>query len=91
MWVGRNNDLSVPELWGYMTVREVDGRIPTISFSMQGDVFAPTGINKEKLWLHYNWLPVWDVPGGDKPHLPGYVLLPEMLETCASLARYMPT
>jgi hypothetical protein len=36
----------VPELWGYVTIREVEGRIPTISFSMEGDVFTPTGINK---------------------------------------------
>jgi hypothetical protein len=85
-WVGRNNDMYVPELWGYMTIREIDNRIPTISFGMQGDVFTPTGINHKKLWLHYNYLPVWDSPRTDQPHLPGYVLLTEALETCSTIA-----
>jgi hypothetical protein len=84
-WVARNNDTFVPELWGYASVREVDGRIPTVTFSMEGDVFAPTGINKEKLWLHYNFLPVWDEPGAGKPHAPGYVLLAEALEVCRTV------
>ncbi len=84
-WVARNNDTFVPELWGYATIREVDGRIPTISFGMEGDVFAPTGINREKLWLHYNWLPVWDKPEPGKAHFPGYVLLTEALEVCRTL------
>jgi hypothetical protein len=51
-WVARNNDTYVPELWGYVTIREVDGRIPTLSFSMECDVFTPTGINGDRLWLH---------------------------------------
>jgi len=84
-WVARNNDTFVPELWGYATIREVGGRIPTIGFGMEGDVFAPTGINREKLWLHYNWLPVWDAPEPGKPHFPGYVLLTEALEVCRTL------
>jgi hypothetical protein len=84
-WVARNNDTFVPELWGYATIREVDGRIPTIDFTMEGDVFAPTGINKEKLWLHYNFLPVWDRPTPGKPHVPGYVFLTEALELCSSI------
>jgi hypothetical protein len=85
-WVARNNDAYVPELWGYVTIREVTGRIPTISFSMEGDVFTPTGINREKLWLHYNFLSVWDSPTPGKPHLPGYVFLTEALERCRSIA-----
>jgi hypothetical protein len=84
-WVARNNDTYVPELWGYVTIREVQGRIPTISFSMEDDVFTPTGINKEKLWLHYNYLPVWDEPRSGKLHLPGYVFLIEALEVCRTL------
>lgn len=84
-WVARNNDTYVPELWGYASIREVDGRIPTITFSMEGDVFAPTGINQERLWLHYHYLPVWDEPDPHKPHYPGYVLLTEMLEVCRTL------
>ena len=85
-WVARNNDKYVPELWGYVTIREVDGRIPTINFSMEGDVFTPTGINREKLWLHYNFLPVWDKPSPSKPHVPAYVFLTEALELCHSIS-----
>lgn len=84
-WVGRNNDFFVPELWGYMTIREIENRIPAISFGMRGDVFAPTGINRERLWLHHNYLPAWDAPRTGRPHLPGYVLLTEALETCSTM------
>jgi Acyl-coenzyme A:6-aminopenicillanic acid acyl-transferase len=85
-WVARNNDSFVPELWGYATIREVEGRIPTISFSMEGDVFTPTGINRERLWLHYNFLDVWDKPSPDKPHVPAYVFLTEALEVCHTIS-----
>ena len=85
-WVARNNDTFVPELWGYAMIREVDGRIPTINFTMEGDVFTPTGINKEKLWLHYNFLPVWDQPSPGKPHVPAYVFLTEALELCRTIS-----
>jgi hypothetical protein len=84
-WVARNNDTYVPELWGYATIREVEGRIPTIGFSMEGDVFAPTGINKERLWLHYNFLAAWDEPGPGRPHVPPYVFLTEALELCRTI------
>ena len=86
VWVARNNDTYVPELWGYVTIREVEGRIPTINFSMQGDIFTPTGINKEKLWLHYNFLSVWDEPASNKPHVPAYVFLTEALELCRNIS-----
>lgn len=85
-WVARNNDTYVPELWGYVMIREVDGRIPSINFTMEGDVFTPTGINKEKLWLHYNFLPVWDGPRPGKPHVPAYVFLTEALELCRTIS-----
>lgn len=85
-WVGRNNDMFVPELWGYASIRELEGRIPTITFGTEGDVFAPTGLNQERLWLHYNYLPVWDVPRTDRLHWPGYVWIIEALETCSSLS-----
>lgn len=86
VWVARNNDMFVPELWGYTTIREVEGRIPTITFSMEGDIFAPTGINKEKLWLHYNFLSTWDQPASTKPHYPAYVFLTEALELCRCIS-----
>jgi hypothetical protein len=75
----------VPELWGYATIREVEGWIPTISFSMECDVFAPTGINKERLWLHYNSLSAWDEPRPERPHVPPYVFLTEALELCHTI------
>ena len=84
-WVARNNDIFVPELWGYATIREVNGQIPTITFSMEGDIFAPTGINQVKLWLHYNFLPVWDTPTPNKPHLPPFVFLTQALELCETI------
>lgn len=84
-WVARNNDFFAPELWGYMTIREVEGRIPTINFPMEGGIFTPTGINQEKLWLHYNFLPVWDTPMLNKPHVPPYVFLTEALELCRTI------
>jgi hypothetical protein len=84
-WVARNNDTFVPDMWGYVTIREVDGRIPTISFSLEGDVFTPTGISQDRLWLHYNYLPVWDKPAPGKPHLPGYAFLTEALELCRTI------
>lgn len=86
LWVARNNDTYVPELWGYVTIREVEGLIPTINFSMKGDIFTPTGINKEKLWLHYNFLSVWDKPASNKPHVPAYVFLTEALELCRDIS-----
>jgi len=85
-WVARNNDTYVPELWGYAMIREVDGRIPTINFSMEGDVFTPTGINKDKLWLHYNYLPVWDKYEPGRSHVPAYVFLTEALEVCRTIS-----
>jgi hypothetical protein len=84
-WIARNNDTYVPDMWGYVTIREVDGRIPAICFGLEGDVFTPTGVNQEKLWLHYNWLPAWDLPEAGKFQLPGYVFIVEALETCRTL------
>jgi len=84
-WVGRNNDFRVPDAWGYVTIREVDNRIPTLSFGMEGDVFTGTGINQEHLWIHSQFLPAYDSPRFSKAHLPGYVILMEALETCSTI------
>jgi hypothetical protein len=84
-WVARNNDLWAPDMWGYVTVREVDGRLPTAIFGLEGEVFAGTGINGERLWLHYNWLPVQDAPSPQKPHWACFVWLTEALETCRAI------
>jgi len=85
VWIARNNDIFAPGMWGYVTIREVSGKIPAISFGLEGDVFTPTGINQEKLWLHYNYLPAWDAPMTDRLHLPCYALIVEALETCRTL------
>ena len=84
-WVARNNDTIAPGMWGYVSIREIEGRIPTISFGREGDVFVPTGINKERLWLHYNYLPVGDSLAADKPHLPPFVFMMDALETCCTI------
>ncbi len=84
-WVARNNDTVAPGMWGYVSIREVAGRIPTITFGREGDVFAPTGINKEKLWLHYNALPVVDALVAGEPYMAPFVFLNEALETCQSV------
>lgn len=85
VWVARNNDSFAPDMWGYATIRKIGERLPTITFGMEGDVFTPTGINRERLWLHYNYLPAWDAPTGRVPHLPGYAWIVEALETCRTL------
>ncbi len=85
-WVARNNDSIAPGMWGYVSIREVAGRIPTITLSCEGDIFAPSGINQERLWLHYNALPVVDVLNEGEPHIPPFVFMLDALESCRSLA-----
>lgn len=85
VWVARNNDIFAPGMWGYAAIREVSGRIPTITFGLEGDVFTSTGINRERLWLHYNYLPAWDAPDGGGCHLPCYAFVVEALERCCTL------
>jgi hypothetical protein len=84
-WIARNNDTFVPGMWGYATIREISNRIPAISFGLEGDVFTPTGINQQRLWLHYNYLPAWDAPLEGRPALPCYAFIVEALETCRTL------
>ena len=83
--MARNNDIFAPDMWGYVSIKEITGRIPAISFGLEGDVFTPTGINRERLWLHYNYLPAWDAPVQGQPHLPCYAFMVEALETCRTL------
>lgn len=85
-WVGRNNDTVAPGMWGYATVRAINGRLPTLAFSREGDVFYPTGINQTRLWLHYNYLPPHDTLDASQPHIPPYVFMVNALETCRTLA-----
>ena len=80
VWVARNNDMFVPGVWGHATVREITGRIPTLTFGQEGDVFTATGVNRERLWLHHHALTASDAPRPGRPHMSGWVLLSEMLE-----------
>ena len=57
-----------------------------MTFGLQGDVFTATGVNKEKLWLHANALPISDAPAPEKPYLDFYVFIPEALETCSTIS-----
>ena len=82
-WIGRNNDLWVPDLWGYAIQRQITGRLGTLTFGMRGEIFAATGLNEAGLWLHYNWLPAFDLPAGDA-HTP-FVVLTDILETCTNI------
>lgn len=84
-WIGRNNDFVPAGRWNHVTVRDIPGRQSTMLFGLPGDAFSGTGINREGLWLHYNWLPPLDPPGGRKPALEPFVFLREALETCRSL------
>ena len=83
LWVGRNNDLWVPDLWGYAIHRQVTGRLGTVSFGMRGELFAATGVNQAGLWLHYNWLPAFGQP--EKNAWTPFVLLTDILETCEKI------
>jgi len=84
-WVARNNDTFVPALEGYATIREVTGRIPTLCFGLEGSVFTATGVNRDRLWLHHQALQASDAPRPDRPHLSGWILLTDMLETCSTI------
>jgi len=83
VWVGRNNDYIAPKMWSHVNIISKRNMIPVMLFGMGGDLFSGTGCNKEKLWLHYNWLPVWDAPKQDA--YPPYVFLRLALESCRSL------
>ncbi len=83
LWVGRNNDLWVPDVWGYAIQRQVIGRLGTVTFGIRGELYAATGVNSSGLWLHYNWLPALDQP--DAHAWTPFVLLTDILETCEDI------
>lgn len=85
VWIGHNNDTFVPELWGYITILEIKGRIPTMYFGLAGDIWATAGINKAKLWLHIDHLNTTDKPDSRKAVLPTYGFIVEALETCETI------
>ena len=85
LWIGRNNDSFVPDMWGFVMIREVENRIPTMGFSLEGSPAMPTGVNRERLWLHVNALGAGDSLTGIKPHGPSWLLLTDALELCSSI------
>ena len=85
VWIARNNDTFVPDLWGHAVVKAITGRIPAMSFGLEGDVFTPTGLNARRLWMHHQQLVTADAPRPGRPHLHGWILLTELLETCATI------
>jgi hypothetical protein len=85
LWVARNNDTHVPAMWGYITVREPERRNAWMSFCLEGDVFTPTGVNRDGLWLHYHYLSE-ETGSSTSEGLPPYAFIVEALETCRSLS-----
>lgn len=86
VWVGRNNDYAGPNLWRNINVIEKEGCIPVILFGLEGEIFSKAGYNAEKLWLHYNHLPVWDRPEPDEKAIPPFVFVRMALQKCKSLS-----
>jgi hypothetical protein len=70
-------------MWSYVNIISKENTIPVMLFGMGGDLFSGTGYNKEKIWLHYNWLPIWDIPAQEA--YPPYVFLRMALESCRNL------
>ena len=87
-WVAHNNDWYDfgSHTWTGAVVRAVDGRIPHLTFGLEGDVCTVVGVNRERLWLHMNGFPARDDrPAGTKPVLPYVFVIREALEVCRSL------
>lgn len=66
-------------------MREIDGRIPVLGMGRRGDLFVPTGVNRDRLWLHYHYLPTADHLDEERWHIPPFVWMMEALETCHTL------
>lgn len=84
-WVGRNNDYAGPNLWRNINVIEKEGYIPVVLFGLEGEIFSGTGYNTDMLWLHYNYLPVWDSPNPDEKAIPPFVFIRMALQKCKNL------
>ncbi|MGH2748423.1 MAG: C45 family autoproteolytic acyltransferase/hydrolase [Actinomycetota bacterium] len=85
-WVARNNDADPFEgLWGDVVIRDVVDRIPTLAIGLKGDVFIATGINRERLWIHHNYLEAHEGSTADMTALPSWALVRQALETCTSV------
>lgn len=85
VWIGRNNDYLQTNLWDYTSIIEVEGKLPIMLFGLAGSSFSGTGYNQSKLWIHYNFLPVWDLPQQSKNVMPAFVWIRKALESCTSI------
>lgn len=86
VWVGRNYDHAGPGLWRNINVIEKEARIPVVLFGQEGALFSHTGYNSQKLWLHCNLLPSWDVPEPEEKAIPPFVFIRMALEHCNHLS-----
>ena len=84
-WAGRNNDYILPKFWDHINIIKVEDKIPVMLFGLKGDIFTGTGYNKEKLWIHYNWLPIWDKPDNAVNVLEPFIFIRKALEECENL------
>lgn len=84
-WIGRNNDYVGPGKWNFINIIKADGKIPVMLFGLEAGIFSGTGYNREKIWLHYNWLPAWDTPKFNESSISPYVFIRQALETCSSV------
>jgi hypothetical protein len=87
-WIAHNNDWHDfgSHRWTAAVVRHVKGRIPSLTFGLQGDVCAVVGINRDRLWLNMNGLLTTDAPRPHVPVMPYPFLIREALETCGTLS-----
>jgi len=85
-WVGRNNDYIGPKMWDCAYIISKTGFIPVMLFGPERSTFSGTGYNAEKLWLHYNWLPVWDINDVEDNALSPFIFIRTALESCRNLS-----
>jgi hypothetical protein len=85
LWVGRNNDYLFPNIWNFINIISADDKIPVMMFGLETSIFSGTGYNKERIWLHYNWLPSWDKPPLEDRPISPYVFIRKALEECSSI------
>jgi predicted choloylglycine hydrolase len=86
LWVARNNDYIFPGKWNNISVISVQDKIPIALFGLEGSIFSGTGFNKQKLWIHYNWLFPYDTPNKSKIKISPFVLLRYFLENCSTIS-----
>lgn len=86
VWVARNNDADPFDgLWGHAVIRDVVGGIPTLGVGLKGDVFIVTGVNRDCLWMHHNYLEAYEPPADEPDGLPSWTFVRAALESCSSV------